>query len=188
MLYSPRLTSDTYIIQLWRQGYCRRIAGADDISQKHGRGRRAAQRNKMWRWGPHPAPVEIGEVAMRFYTPWLTPHDSAVYVVSHSIVLQGSYEETFGKERIYHDNFYSIESHVHHVVKPHIQGRNALLTHALGGPATASNSSSYWSRPGPDICAAPRSGERQIEIEFDNPHLIQQLVRVFTCVRECGAP
>jgi hypothetical protein len=55
---------------------------------------------------------------------------------------------------------------VHHAVRPHIQGQNALLTHALGGPAT---SSSYGSQPGPDICASPRSGERRIEIEFDNP-------------------
>ena len=38
--------------------------------------------------------------------------------------------------------------------------------------------------PGPNICGAPRSGERQIEIELDIPQLIRQLV--FTCVRECG--
>jgi hypothetical protein len=61
--------------------------------------------------------------------------------------------------------------------------RAAILFYFLElGFIVPAYSSSYWSWPRPDICAAPHSGEGQIEVEFDNPQHVQQLVRVFTCV------
>ncbi|KAH9979318.1 hypothetical protein BGW80DRAFT_1248685 [Lactifluus volemus] len=41
---------------------------------------------------------------------------------------------------------------------------------------------------GLDLVPTPHSGERQIEIEFDNPQLIHQLFQVFTYGREYGEP
>ncbi|KAH9979312.1 hypothetical protein BGW80DRAFT_1248682 [Lactifluus volemus] len=162
-LYSPQLTSDTYIIQLWCAGYidCTRIGGVDGISQKHDRGRPAARRNKMWRsWGPHLAPAVIGKVSVLSFRDLLClpsdyrPFSSQPSQAWHRLT-QTPYSRT---ERSFH--------------------ARTQLEDPPQPPTPAAI--------GLDLVPTPHSGERQIEIEFDNPQLIHQLFQVFTYRRECG--